>query len=66
ARCSSNMLGGHGVRVHGHNGHNPDSATGHGPIQPFDVCDREPRYKGTGQTISVLAWRLGKTNTTKQ
>ncbi len=60
------MLRGHGVSEHGHNGHKSDSATGHGPRQPVDVCDREPRSKGTGQTISVWAWRLDKINTTKQ
>ena len=50
----------------GHNGHKPDSATGHDPGQPFDVCDREPRSKGTGQTLSAWMWRLDKINTTKQ
>ena len=66
ARCSRNMLRGHRASEHGHNGHKPDSATGHGPIRPIDVCDREPRSKGAGQTISVWAWRLNKINTTEQ
>ena len=60
------MLRGHRVIEHGHNGHNPTSATGHGPRHPFDVCGREPWPKGTGQTTSLWAWRLDKINTTTQ
>ena len=50
----------------GHNGHKPDSATDHDPGQPFDVCGREPRSKGTGQTLSAWMWRLDQINTTNQ